>query len=226
MRGQYGGRAARVNDNSGDPVEDESEPLSAAESLDLIARQHERTRRELRVSPARLFAVWSFAWLVGWGLVYLSDEKTAALLPGWVAGIVVGVLMIGAIVYSAWHGSKGSRGIRGPSKRIGAMYGWTWFLSYAGMCLIDIRITKLLPEGSDLVPLLWSGTSLLLTGTIYLAGGTLWQDLRQYFLGGWIIVCSGASVLVGVPGNFLVLSLAGGGGFAVAALVYTVRPRD
>jgi hypothetical protein len=106
------------------------------------------------------------------------------------------------------------------------MYGWSWGISFAAMCLIDIRITKLLPEGSDLVPLLWSGTSLLLTGALYLAGGMLWQDLRQYFLGGWIIVCGGASVLVGVPGNFLVLSLAGGGGFAVAALVYVVRPRD
>jgi len=215
-----------VNDESGDPVEDESEPLSAAESLALIARQHERTRRELRVSPARLFAVWAFTWLAGWGLVYLSDEKTAGLLPGWAAGLVVGLLMVAAIVYSAWHGSKGGRGIRGPSRRTGALYGWMWFISYTGMTLIDIRITKLLPEGSDLVPLLWSGTSLLLTGTIYLAGGILWQDVRQYFLGGWIIVCSGASVLVGVPGNFLVLSLAGGGGFAVAALVYTVRPRD
>ncbi|MCG3757084.1 hypothetical protein [Amycolatopsis sp. Poz14] len=215
-----------MNNDAGDPVEDEGEPLSVAESLELIARQNERTRRELRVSPARLFAVWAFAWLVGWGLVYLSDERSAALLPGWVAGIVVAVLMVGAIVYSAWHGSKGGRGIRGPSRRIGAMYGWAWMISFAGMSLIDIRITKLLPAGSDLVPLLWSGTSLLLTGALYLAGGTLWQDLRQYFLGGWIIVCSGASVLVGVPGNFLVLSLAGGGGFAVAALVYVVRPRD
>ncbi|WP_370939811.1 hypothetical protein [Amycolatopsis sp. cg13] len=214
-----------MNNDAGDPVEDEGEPLSAAESLELIALQHERTRRELRVSPARLFGVWAFTWLVGWGLVYLSDDRSAALLPGWVAGIVVAVLMADAIFYSAWHGSKPSRGIRGPSRRIGAMYGWSWGISFAAMCLIDIRITKLLPEGSDLVPILWTGTSLLLTGTLYLAGGMLWQDLRQYFLGGWIIVCGGASVLVGVPGNFLVLSLAGGGGFAVAALVYVVRPR-
>ncbi|WP_245633853.1 hypothetical protein [Amycolatopsis jejuensis] len=203
----------------------DDEPLSAAESLDLIARQNERTRRELRVSPARLFGVWAFTWLVGWGLVYLSDERSAALLPGWVAGLVVGVLMVGAITYSAWHGSKPSRGIRGPSRRIGAMYGWSWAISFAAMTLVDIRLTKMVPAGSDLVPLLWSGTSLLLTGALYLAGGMLWQDLRQYGLGGWIIVCSGVSVLVGVPGNFLVLSLAGGGGFAVAALVYVVRPR-
>ncbi|ATY10066.1 hypothetical protein CU254_06035 [Amycolatopsis sp. AA4] len=215
-----------MNNDAGDPVEDEGEPLSAAESLELIALQHERTRRELRVSPARLLGVWAFTWLFGWGLVYLSDERSAALLPGWVAGLVVAVLMAGAIAYSAWHGSKPSRGIRGPSRRIGAMYGWSWGISFAALCLIDIRVTKLLPEGSDLVPLLWSGTSLLLTGALYLAGGMLWQDLRQYFLGGWIIVCGGASVLVGVPGNFLVLSLAGGGGFAVAALVYVVRPRD
>src|SRR6201991_2309959 len=77
--------------------------------------------------------------------------------------------------------------------------------------------------GPHTISLLWSGTSLLLTGTLSLAGGMLWQDRLQYGFGVWIIVSGGASVLVGVPGNFLVLCLAGGGGFLVASLVYFVR---
>ncbi|MET7996620.1 hypothetical protein ABZU76_37630 [Amycolatopsis sp. NPDC005232] len=200
--------------------------MSAAESLNLIARQNERTRRELGASPARLLGVWAFTWLVGWGLVYLADDSHASpLMPGWVAGIVVAVLFVAAIAYSAYYGGRISRGIRGPSRRTGAMYGWSWMISFAALSLINVRVMNLGDLDPHTISLLWSGTSLLLTGVLYLAGGMLWQDKLQYGFGAWIIVCGGASVLVGVPGNFLVLSLAGGGGFLVASLVYFVRER-
>ncbi|WP_434533222.1 hypothetical protein [Amycolatopsis carbonis] len=206
--------------------DDEEQPMSAAESLNLIARQDERTRRELGASPARLLGVWAFTWLVGWGLVFLADESHARpLMPGWVAGIVVAVLFVAAIVYSAYYGSRISRGIRGPSRRIGAMYGWSWMISFAALSLINISVMNAGRLDPHTISLLWSGTSLLLTGVMYLAGGMLWQDKLQYGFGVWIVVCGGASVLVGVPGNFLVLSLAGGGGFLVASLVYFVRER-
>ncbi|MBB4685684.1 hypothetical protein [Amycolatopsis jiangsuensis] len=204
---------------------DDGQPLSAAESLDLIARQHDRTRRELRSSPARLLGVWAVAWLVGWGLVYLSDDRVAGLMPGWIASVVVGVLFVGAVVHTAWHSTRPGRGIRGPSRRIGRMYGWAWAISFLAMYLVDLRLTLLLGDATDVISLLWTGTSLLLTGVLYLAGGMLWQDPLPYTFGAWICLCGGASVLVGVPGNFLVLSLAGGGGFAVAALVYVLRAR-
>ncbi|MEW2501188.1 hypothetical protein AB0878_11950 [Amycolatopsis sp. NPDC047767] len=198
--------------------------MSAAESLNLIARQNERTRRELGASPARLLGVWAFTWLVGWGLVYLSDDSHARpLMPGWVAAIVVGVLFVAAIAYSAYYGGRISRGIRGPSRRTGAMYGWSWMISFAALSLINISIMNKGALDPHTISLLWSGSSLLLTGMLYLAGGMLWQDKLQYGFGVWIIVSGGASVLVGVPGNFLVLCLAGGGGFLVAALVYFVR---
>lgn len=213
-----------MNENRVEPGDDEP-PLSAAESLDLIARQDERTRRALRTSPARLLGVWAFAWLVGWGLVYLSDHRVASLLPGWVAAAVVALLFVGAVAYSASHSIRVGRGIRGPSKRVARMYGWAWAISFTAMYLVDLRLTLLAGDATDLITLLWSGTSLLLTGALYLAGGMLWQDPLPYAFGAWISLCAGASVLVGVPGNFLVLSLAGGGGFAVAAVVYVLRAR-
>ncbi|MGW4487533.1 hypothetical protein ACWEOE_27255 [Amycolatopsis sp. NPDC004368] len=205
---------------------DEEQPMTAAESLDLIARQNERTRRELGAGPARLLAAWAFAWLIGWGLVYLSDDSHARpLMPGWVAGIVVAVLFVAAMAYSAYYGSRVSRGIRGPSRRTGAMFGWSWMIAFAALSLINVRVMKLGMLDPHTISLLWSGTSLLLTGVLYLAAGMLWQDKVQYGFGVWIIVCGGVSVLVGVPGNFLVLCLAGGGGFLVASLVYFARER-
>ncbi|WSE35416.1 hypothetical protein VSH64_45745 [Amycolatopsis rhabdoformis] len=200
--------------------------MTAAESLNLIARQNERTRRELGAGPARLLGVWAFTWLVGWGLVFFSNDFHARpLMPGWVAGIVVAVLFVAAIAYSAYYGSRISRGIRGPSRRTGAMYGWAWMIAYAGLALVNVRVMQTGRLDPHTISLLWSGTSLLLTGVLYLTAGMLWQDKLQYGFGVWIIVCGGASVFAGVPGNFLVLSLAGGGGFLVASLVYFVRER-
>ncbi|MDT8916102.1 hypothetical protein [Amycolatopsis sp. PS_44_ISF1] len=207
-------------------MEEDETPLSAEESLSLIARQNERMRRELGASPARLLGVWAFAWLVGWGLVYLADSSHAKpLLPNWVAAIVVAVLFVTGIAYSLFYGSRVNRGIRGPSQLVGAMYGWSWMISFAALALVNLRVMAVAQLAPATISVLWSGTSLLVTGVLYLAGGMLWQDKLQYGFGVWIIVCGGVSVLVGVPGNFLVLCLAGGGGFLAAALVYYGRGR-
>jgi hypothetical protein len=59
---------------------------------------------------------------------------------------------------------------------------------------------------------------------LYHAGGALWQDRFQYGLGVWMLVTGAGSVLAGVPGNFAVLALAGGGGLLLTAGYFTLRP--
>lgn len=51
----------------------------------------------------------------------------------------------------------------------------------------------------------------------------LWREPVQYALGVWMLVAGAGSVFAGVPGNFLVLALAGGGGFLVLAAYYRVK---
>ncbi|MEC3981310.1 hypothetical protein [Amycolatopsis sp. H20-H5] len=205
--------------------EDDAEPMTAEQSLALIARQRERTRRELGVNPARLLAVWGVAWFVGWGLMYLARPgENSSRFPLWIPAVVLAVGFAAAIGYSIYYGTRAGRGIRGPSNLAGAMYGWSWTLGYAGLTVVNIRIGKTgLPW--DTTSLLWTGSSLLLTGVLYLAGGAIWSDKLQFGLGVWMIVSAAASVFSSVPGNFLVLCLCGGGGFLVAAAVYTVRGR-
>jgi len=205
-------------------VDDDPAPMSAEESLNLIAQQHRRMRRELGGGPARMLAAWALAWLLGWGLTYLSVTDVVAI-PGWVAGVVVAVFFVLAMAYTTYSSIRIGRGIRGPSRTVGAMYGYGWALGSIGLMVIDIRITNFNALSSDQVSLLWSGTWLLLTGVMYLAGGMVWQDKLMYGLGGWMIVSSAASVLVGFPANFLVLALCGGGGFLLASIVYFLRER-
>ncbi|MEV6913239.1 hypothetical protein [Amycolatopsis sp. NPDC051071] len=197
--------------------------MTPEESLALIARQSAETRREIGPNPAVLLAVWGLVWLIGFGLVFLSAPPTS-LMPLWTASVITIVAFAGAMAYSAFYGIRAGRGVRGPSRLVGAMYGWSWMIAFGGLTVVN---AGLVAHGLDpgLIPLLWSGTSLMLTGLMYLAGGMLWQSKLQYGLGAWIILCGAASVLAGGPHNFLVLSLAGGGGFLVASLVFLVRSR-
>lgn len=202
----------------------DDEPLSAEESLNLIAQQNRQMRRELGGGPARMLAAWALAWIVGWGFTYFATRTGS--VPGWVGGVIVAVLFFAAIGYTTYVSARSGRGIRGPSRTTGAMYGYSWALSSIGLSVVDIRITQFGSLTPDQVSLLWSGTWLLLTGVQYLAGGMLWQDRLMYGLGAWMIVSSALSVLVGFPGNFLVLAACGGGGFLLAAIVYFVREKS
>jgi hypothetical protein len=62
-------------------------------------------------------------------------------------------------------------------------------------------------------------------GLLYLAGGILWRSTAMYVLGGWIALVGAAATLAGLPGSYLLMALAGGGGMLAAAAVEAVRGR-
>jgi len=200
-----------------DPSAEPEQQLSAGESLALIERQQEEAQRGLGLNPALIYALWGAAYLLGFGAIFLTYPTAGAIrLPGVVAGVIIGVLFAAATVTSIVMGVRSGRGLRGPSRAAGAMYGWSWTLGFCTLAAVNMGVTRLgLPE--DAVTLLWSGSSLLLVGVLYLAAGALFQDRFQYGLGVWMLVSSAGSVFAGVPGNFAIVSLAGGGGLLLAA---------
>jgi hypothetical protein len=203
---------------------DEDSPLSAGDSLALIERQQREVHRRLGVNVALFYGPWGAAYLLGFGSVFLTYPTAVPLrLPGGVAAVITGVLFAAAVVVSVVNGTRAGRGVRGPSRMVGAMYGWSWTLGFCGLAAVNIGVTR---RGvpADAATLLWSGSALLLVGVLYLAGGALWQDRFQYGLGVWMLVTGAGSVLAGVPGNFAVLSLAGGGGLLLTAGYFTLRP--
>jgi hypothetical protein len=129
-------------------------------------------------------------------------------------------LITAALLWSIGYSIRAGRGVSGPSQAVASMYGWSWPLGFG--CLAAVN-TTLIRRGlsPDNAAMLWSASALLLVGVLYLAGGTVWQDKLQYALGVWTMLCAAGAVYAGVPGNFLVQSLAGGGGFlALAAYHY------
>ncbi len=215
-----------VNMSSGSdrPVTaDDERLLTPEQSLALVEVQREEANRSLRVDPVPILGAWGVAWLAGFGAIYLAlPAGPGPFLPTWAAGAILGVLFVASMVVSVGQGVWRGRGIEGPSRQVGAMYGWSWLLGLAGLYAVNFGLThKGVPSG--LLPLLWSGSALLVVGVLYLAGGMLWRDRVQYGLGAWTLVVGAASVSAGVPANFAVLSLAGGGGFLIAAGVAHVR---
>ncbi len=214
-----------MSSDNGDAGPSEKAPFSAGESMALIEREQREVHRRLRVNTALFYAPWGLAYLLGFGTVYLTYPSALPVrLPGPVGGIVTGVLFVVAMVVAAVNAARGGRGVRGPSQRVGAMYGWAWPLGFGALAVINSRVIEYGGLSADAASLLWSGSALLLVGALYLAGGALFRSPTTYGLGVWMLVTGAASVLAGVPGNFAVLALAGGGGMLAAAAYFAVRP--
>ena len=188
-----------------------AEHPTAADALAAIDTAQQRTARSLRPSPLGMFVPWGLGYLVGFGGVWLAIR---GVLPD---AVVVPLLVVAGVVPLVSTGitlRRSTHGLAGPSRRTGRLYGWAWVLGFAALCAINLCLTALGVPGPTL-SLIWSGTALLLVGLLYLAGGALWNHVPQYVLGIWTLVTGVATVFVGYPANFLVLALAGGGGFVV-----------
>jgi hypothetical protein len=201
------------------------EELSPQQLLEVIRDQHENAARGLHAAPARILASWGVAWMLGFGAFYVASPRVRwHFLPLWVAAVVLITLSAVAVAVVVTQTARRGRGVQGPSRTVGARYGWSWPLAFAAVFALNIGLSRHgLP--ASLAPLLWPGSSAVVAGVLYLAGGALFTDRVQYALGAWMLAVGAGSVQVGWPANFAVLALAGGGGFLAAAGFVLARGR-
>jgi hypothetical protein len=201
---------------------DEEGELSPAESLALIEGQRAELRRRRGVRPELILLAWGLAYLLGFGGFYLALQ---GVVPEVLAALVLGALGAVALVLPIVEGVRAARGVRGPSRTIGVMYGSAWGLAFCANAIVQSSLQRQLAASPEIVSLMWSSSSLAVAGLMYLAGAMLWRDVPQYLLGAWMLVSAALSVLAGVPGNFLVLAFAGGGGMLALSAYYVIRGR-
>ena len=201
------------------------EDLAPQELLELIRDQHEHAARGLYVAPAGILASWGVAWAVGFGACYVASPGARwHFLPPWAAAVVLIALSAVAVAVVITQTARRGRGVQGPSRTVSAWYGWSWPLAFAGVFALNIGLSQHgLP--ASLAPLLWPGSSAVVAGVLYLAGGALFTDRIQYGLGAWMLAVGAGSVQAGWPANFAILALAGGGGFLAAAGFILARGR-
>ncbi|MFS0701437.1 hypothetical protein AB6N24_15815 [Cellulomonas sp. 179-A 4D5 NHS] len=206
------------------PDDATDEPLDLAESLAIIQAQRTRVRDQVAPDPRILFGAWGLAWFVGYLVLWASASSEPSGHPDGTAFAVFGVLLSGALAATIAHIARRSAGVRGASARSGAMFGWTWTIGFSAVVLTMIGLTRA-GASWEVLALGWNALSALVVGVLYAAGAAMWEDWRMFLLGAWIALVAGATTLLGVPGSYLLMALAGGGGMLTAATVAHVARR-
>lgn len=213
-----------VMDVSKDPhdVPEGDLPDDPAALLALIAAERERTRRRTAPSFALIGSAWGVAWLAGYLTLFLSADGPVP--ADWAFGVFSALLVV-AVVITAVHTTRRAAGIRGDSATVGAMYGITWFVAFLAAGLLFAGAVRA-GAGDAVMAVLTNGVSCIIVGLLYMAGGALWREWPMFGLGAWVALVAGAVALLGTPAAYLVMALAGGGGFLVAVLVDLARRRS
>lgn len=192
-------------------------PLDPALARAIIAAERTRVRTTAYTDDRVVFGIWATAWGIGYAVLWATSGDGVERMPWW-AWAVFGSLIISGVVGTVVHSLRRMSGMAGRSRRTGQLYGWSWFVAFtaAQVLLGGLARAGLPPEGMTLAA---NGTSALIVGILYMAGGALWEDRAQFALGVWMALVAAVATLVGLPGTFAVMCLAGGGGMAVGALL-------
>lgn len=206
--------------------EPDDAPLDPAAGAAILADQRERVIAAMQVSGRLLFGVWGMSWLIGFGIVWLADTGRIAWGPQ-PALTAFAVLTGVSLLVTGVHVARRSAGVVGVSARQGAMYGWAWVGGFLVVFTLNGSIAAA-GASPDVMRVVTTVVPCLVVALMYMAGGAIWGDRVQFALGAWISVVTAAGAVAGGSTLYLVMALAGGGGFlvgAVAAHVLRVRGR-
>lgn len=205
-------------------TDEDRPPASPAESLRLIREQRAHTERSLTPDPRLVYWPWSFAWLVGFGLLFLeygSDGDGPVEMPTWLPLTMLFALMAVAVVVMSVGLFRAARQVAGESTAKGTMYGIAWAFGFAGLGLTNGYLADFLPRAQ--AGLLWAASSMGLVSVLYIAGAAIWYDRTMFLLGCWLALVNVAGVVAGPGWQALIISLAGGGGGFVFGFVAWLR---
>jgi len=197
----------------------DDQPLDPAAMLALSREQQSRVNTTYAKPMVAMLASWAIAWGVGFLVLWsgIPENNSPVFVPQPAATIIFALLIVAASVTCAVLGIRMNRGIRGSSNYAGAVYGATWSIASFGAAAVGVALLRA-GMSSELAGLFFPAIYSLVVGIIYLAGAAIWRDKGQLILGIWIIAVGSIAPFFGYPGNFLLMSILGGGGFAVGAI--------
>jgi hypothetical protein len=197
--------------------------VDPAETLRMIRQQQEAARDATEPDGRLLFGAWGLAWLIGYLAMWITARDTGS--PEAWAGWVLAGCVVGAVAFTVVHGVTRTSGLRGTSARVGALYGWTWFLAFTAF---GVMLGAMGDAGAsaEVQAIAANGFACLIVGLMYIAGGLLFEEVRMSAIGAWMLVTAVLAALAGMPNTYLVMAVAGGGGFlAMVAVEHVVRTR-
>jgi hypothetical protein len=161
------------------------------------------------------YLAWGTAWLAGYGLLAAGPVLDWPDLVGQIA-LIAGLVAATAVTVVATI--RGQRGVAGPAKLAGTLFGVAWAVGFGALSLL---ITALAARQADpaVQTLLWPTGSAVLVGLMYLMGGALQRDLVQYALGTWLALLGAAAVFADTPAHYVVLVVGGVPAYLLAAVL-------
>jgi hypothetical protein len=198
-------------------------PFDAAAGLALIRDQQERVRAAREPDSRLLFGAWGIAWIAGYLSLWASVGREGAdpSQPAPWAYVVFGCAILAAMAFTIVHTVRRTSGVRGVTARWSALYGWSWTIGFFTMSGV---LAGLAGAGapSRVIALAANALACIVVGLLYLGGAIAFQDPSLYAVGVWMLMVAAAATIVGLPGTYLVMALAGGGGFLLMAGVSQV----
>jgi hypothetical protein len=164
---------------------------------------------------------------VSFGLAYLLGHGTTAIshgpdplvaLPGWLPSTLLGGGLVAGTVFAAIAAAQGQRGADKAGMLFGKLLGLSWISGFAALFLAITGLTAVV-DAPDLQTMLWPTGSGLVVGLLYLGEGVVRRNVVHYCLGTWLALVSTLALSLGTPGLFWMLTIAGGGGYVVAAVL-------
>ncbi len=163
----------------------------------------------------------------GFGLAYVLGHGASAIslgpdplvgLPAWMPTTLLGAGLAAGTVFALVAVNRAQRGANRHDILSGKLLGVSWITGFAALFLAITGLSAAL-DMPGLQTILWPAWSGFLVGVLYLGEGATRRNLVHYCLGTWVAMTSAAALFLGVPNMFWVLAVAGGGGFAVAAVL-------
>ncbi|MGH3445893.1 MAG: hypothetical protein ACRDPB_11005, partial [Nocardioidaceae bacterium] len=163
------------------------------------------------------------AWLLGFGAMWLSvRDQQPYRGPSVSAGVLLGVLLVAAITFTAVTVGRATHGVEGVSQVQGRMFGLAWPIGFAALFAIEGALGRY--GGSSVVlGMIGAAGPLLVTSLVYLAGAATWRDVPMFAIGCWLALVAATGVWAGPVGVLLVEALGAGGGFLAMATLLAWR---
>jgi hypothetical protein len=175
------------------------------------------------VDSRAAYASFGLAYVLGHGASAVSlGPDPLITLPAWLPMTLLGTGLLAGTVFATLAANRAQRGASQHEVFSGKLLGLSWISAFAALFL---AITGLAAEldRPDLQNMLWPTLAGFLVGVLYLGEGAARRNVLHYGLGTWLALTSTAALLFGIPSLFWVLAVAGGGGFAAAAVLESRR---
>lgn len=168
---------------------------------------------------------------VSFGLTYVLGHGANAIssgadplvaLPGWLPLTLLGAGLVASTVFSTLAVARAQRGAGKAGLLSDKLLGLSWMSAFVALFLAITGLTAMV-NTPDLQTILWPTGAGLVVGLLYLGEGAARRNLVHYGLGTWLALVSTTALMLGTPGLFWALAIAGGGGYAVAAVLERQR---